>query len=184
MKQGYFLYIEKVLPKRLFVEHACYRLKNKKIYGSYHHHYRGLSRLTRYALRKHTRIDVYDFAGLLHLAGEYQISEVYVREDDWVAEKTLAELALPKEVLFVLGINRKNGHYSGIPGRETVICPGDTLIIYGRALGIKGINLRKKGEQGNLERKLAEKEYMSLKHKEQIEDKKAVDHKSFSIDKK
>ena len=125
-----------------------------------------LARLIHYALQKYTKIKVADYSGLLHLAGEYEISEVFVQENDWLAKKNLAQLALPGEGLFILGINRKNGTYLGIPGPESVICPGDTLIIYGRSSAIKRINLRKKGSTGNFERKLSERENKKVKAEE------------------
>ncbi|WP_017733476.1 cation:proton antiporter regulatory subunit [Nafulsella turpanensis] len=131
---------------------------------------RGLSRIIHFALQKYTRLDVQDYSGLLHIAGGYEISEIFVEKDDWLAEKSLAELALPKEGLFILGINRKNGTYLGIPGHQTQICPGDTLIIYGRASAIKRINSRKKGRLADFERKLSEKENKQVRKEEQKKD--------------
>jgi hypothetical protein len=131
---------------------------------------RWLSKVINYALHKYTKLDVKDYSGLLHLAGEYEISEVFVEKEDWLAEKTLADLALPKEGLFILGINRKNGTYVGIPRYDTQICPGDTLIMYGRASAIIRLSERKKGIQGDLERQLSEKENKLISKEERIED--------------
>ena len=135
---------------------------------------RGLSHIIHFALKKYTKLNVQDYSGLLHLAGEYEISEIFVEEDDWLARKNLAELALPKEGLFVLGINRKNGSYLGIPGHDSVICSGDTLVLYGRASAIRRINARKKGYQGNRERLLSEKENKKIQKQEKKQDKKGV----------
>lgn len=132
---------------------------------------RGLSRLIHYALKRYTKLNVQDYSGLLHLSGEYEISEIFVEENDWLAKKSLAELALPKEGLFILGINRRNGTYLGIPSHDSLICPGDTLVIYGRSSAIKRITLRKKGRHGNFERKLSERENKKIKHEESRQDK-------------
>ena len=129
-----------------------------------------LSKLIHFALQRYTKLNITDYSGLLHLSGEYEISEIYVEENDWLAQKNLGALALPKEGLFVLGINRKNGTYLGIPGPGSTICPGDTLVIYGRSSAIKRINLRKKGSSGNFERKLSEKENRKVKEEENQKD--------------
>lgn len=133
-----------------------------------------LSRLIHFALQRYTKLNITDYSGLLHLSGEYEISEIFVKENDWLAKKSLTELALPKEGLFILGINRKNGNYLGIPSHDSVICPGDTLVIYGRSSAIKRINLRKKGSHGNFERKLSEKENKKIKHQETSQDRSSV----------
>ncbi len=135
---------------------------------------RGLSKIIHFALQRYTKINVLDYSGLLHLAGEYEISEIFVEDDDWLANKSLASLALPKEGLFILGINRKNGNYLGIPRHDSVICPGDTLVIYGRAIAIRRINARKKGHLGNKERQQSEKENKKIQHHENKADKKSA----------
>jgi hypothetical protein len=134
---------------------------------------RGLSKIITYGLKKYTKLNVTDYSGLLHLSGEYEISEIFVEENDWLSDRSLAELSLPKEGLFILGINRKNGSYLGIPRHDTHVCSGDTLVIYGRASAIKRINERKKGSLGNFERKLSEKENKKIAKKESIQDKKS-----------
>ena len=135
---------------------------------------RGLSKLIHYALQRYTTLNIRDYSGLLHLSGEYEISEIFVEENDWLANQSLAKLALPKEGLFILGINRKNGTYLGIPGPDSTICPGDTLVIYGRSSAINRINLRKKGSTGNFERKLSEKENKKIKEEENKKDQASL----------
>lgn len=135
---------------------------------------RWLSRIINLALQKYTNLNVKDYSGLLHLAGEYEISEIFIEENDWLAEKKLAELALPREGLFILGINRKNGSYLGIPRYDTQIGPGDTLIIYGRASAIISLSERKKGSQGDFERWLSEKENKKISREESMKDQGAT----------
>jgi hypothetical protein len=132
---------------------------------------RWLSRIINYMLKKYTRLKVADYSGLLHLAGEFEISEIFIEDDDWLADKTLSQLSLPKEGITVLGIERKNGTYLGIPNRDTKISPGDTLIIYGRAPAIVRLSERKKGKEGDFERKISEKEAIKIKMEETMHDR-------------
>lgn len=130
---------------------------------------RWLSRMINFFLQKYTSLNVKDYSGLLHLAGEYEISEIFIETNDWLAEKKLAELALPREGVFILGINRKDGTYLGIPKKDTRICPGDTLIVYGRASSIVSLSERKKGSQGDFERWLSEKENKKISKQEELQ---------------
>ena len=53
-----------------------------------------LTRLVRKALRRWTDLDLRDYASLLHLRGEYQVMEIEVNKNDWLANKRLKELLL------------------------------------------------------------------------------------------
>jgi K+/H+ antiporter YhaU regulatory subunit KhtT len=110
---------------------------------------RHLSNLISEILKTYTRLDVQDYAKLLHLAGEYQITELHVKESDWIANKLLAELKLREEGVVVLGINRENGDYIGVPDGDTEIRAGDVLITYGRAQNVAAIDERREGDEGN-----------------------------------
>ena len=99
---------------------------------------RHLSNFIAKILKRYTRLNVQDYSKLLHLAGEYQITELHVGHGDWIADKRLDETRLAAEGVVVLGINRPDGEYLGIPYGETEIHPGDILITYGRAQNIKG----------------------------------------------
>ncbi len=93
---------------------------------------RYLSNLISRALRHWQHLDVRDYSNLLHLTGEYSVVELRVNADDWVADKTLAQLDLQDEGIIVLGIYRENGNYVGAPGGQSEVKPGDTLLLYGR----------------------------------------------------
>ena len=125
-----------------------------------------LSRIINYALKKYTRLKVADYSGLLHLAGEYEIAEIFIEENDWLANKTLSELKLPKEGITILGIDRSNGNYLGIPNKDTIIHPGDNLIIYGTGSSIIRLSERKRGRSGDYDRKKSEKEATLVKQQE------------------
>ncbi|MEE4242909.1 MAG: TrkA C-terminal domain-containing protein [Desulfopila sp.] len=131
---------------------------------------RHLSNLIAKFLKKNTRLNVQDYANLLHLAGEYQISELHVQHSDWIANQTLAALKLREEGVVVLGITRENGDYVGVPDGRTKIQPGDILISYGRAKAVAEIDERKVGSKGNREHKKKVEEQVRKKNKEKEKD--------------
>lgn len=111
---------------------------------------RHLSNLVSKALKRYTNLKIQDFARLLHLSGDYQVTELQVRSDDWLAGRTLADLGLRQEGIMVLGITRNNGDYLGAPDGETEVMADDVLILYGRAGVMKDLDERKRGFSGNM----------------------------------
>ncbi|AHM59794.1 TrkA-C domain-containing protein [Flammeovirgaceae bacterium 311] len=112
---------------------------------------RVLSRIINWALHRYTDLSVQDYAGILHLGGEYKIAEVFVKKKHWMANCTLAQLALSKEGVYILGVTRQDGSYLGVPGHDTSILTGDTVIVYGRSSVIKNLLHRRKDERAKLE---------------------------------
>ena len=108
-----------------------------------------LTRLVRKALRRWTDLDLRDYARLLHLKGKYQVTEIEVNEDNWLANKTLKQLRLADEGIAVLGIERSDRVYIGAPYGNTCIYPGDTLIVYGRKAALIELDVRPQGEEGD-----------------------------------
>ena len=104
---------------------------------------RYLSNIIDRALRRYTRLEVRDYANLIHLAENYRIVELQVSRNDWLAKKTLAQARLRDEGIVVLGIERANGSYLGVPHGEICIEPEDTLILYGRESGLDNIDERR-----------------------------------------
>jgi hypothetical protein len=109
---------------------------------------RGVHKLIEAALRKWTDIDVRDYAQLLKLQGEYGISELAVKQGDWLEGHTPDELHLDREDLSILGIEHADGAYQGAPALSARIVTGDRLIIYGRASQLSALDCRKPGEAG------------------------------------
>jgi Trk K+ transport system NAD-binding subunit len=72
-------------------------------------------------LKKWTTLDAHDYTSLLKLSGEYMVTEIQVREGEWLVGRTLREFRLPEEGMIVLGIYRVDGDYVGIPRGETEI---------------------------------------------------------------
>jgi hypothetical protein len=99
-------------------------------------------------LSRWTRLNVRDYASLLHLSGDYEINELSIRETDWIADRTLAECALRKEGIMVLGITRSDGGYVGAPTGTTRVGAGDTLVVYGRGAALRQVDERMRGPAG------------------------------------
>jgi NhaP-type Na+/H+ and K+/H+ antiporter len=108
-----------------------------------------LSCLIKWALRKWTTLDVHDYTNLLKLSGEYMVTEIQVREGEWLVDKTLRECRLPEEGMMVLGIYRSGGSYVGIPRGETEIYADDTLVVYGRSKTLQELEQRRADRSGD-----------------------------------
>lgn len=116
---------------------------------------RMMNRLIERALRRYTSLDTRDYAGLLHLAGDYAVVELHVAAGAWTAGRPLRELQLREEGIVVLGIERADGSYEGAPGPETVPNVGDTLVLYGRDSAVCTLNARHAGWAGDREHREA-----------------------------
>jgi hypothetical protein len=127
---------------------------------------REMSRVISWALKRYTDIDTRDYAGLMHLAGEYAIAELPVKEGDWLASKSLAELRLSDEGVVVLGIEHPDGTYIGAPRGSSAAVPGDTLLIYGRSPELSALDRRRADFAGEVDRRRAVAEQQRVRKKE------------------
>lgn len=116
---------------------------------------RHLSKLIAWALKKYTHLDSSDYASLLHVAGEYKVTELFIEPTDWLANRMLQELRLQDEGVMILGITRADGTYLGAPDGFSKIHPNDTLILYGRESALIELDKRRRGKHGDLEHKRA-----------------------------
>lgn len=132
---------------------------------------RSLNRLINWGLSHYTHLPVSDYAGLLHLGGEYTISEIYVRPDHWMANKRLEELKISKEGAYVLGISRQDGSYLGVPGYTTQILPKDTVIVYGRTAQIRRITNRLQSDSARRQHEAQVEEHVFQKIRERALDR-------------
>lgn len=121
-------------------------------------------------MRTFTNIQTRDYASLLKLTGEYEVTELNVRKNDWIEGKTLLESNLRNEGITVLGIERLNGIYIGAPNRDVKIKEGDNLIIYGSQTSIQKLDVREKGRKGNLDHEKAKAIHEKVKQKQKQED--------------
>lgn len=105
-----------------------------------------LSRLVERALKRFTDLDVKDYEGLLHLAGDYRIAEIPVESGGWLDGRPLRELRPADEGILVLGILTGHGEWLGTPDGDS--CPegGDTLVVYGRTAAIRALSERRTGD--------------------------------------
>ncbi len=127
---------------------------------------KALSRWINHLLHKYTDIQVRDYAGILHLSGEYEITEMLVEKNHWMASQNLSVLNLRQEGLNLIGVEREDGYYVGMPSGETRIMEGDTLIMYGKESALKRLNDRKKNPEGDLNRREAVRDYRETRHEE------------------
>lgn len=108
-----------------------------------------LTRLIGRMLRRYTDLPTRDLDNLLDLSGRYAVSELAVREGDWLAGRRLGDLDLAGEGVLVLGITRRDGRYLGTPQPATRVCPGDVLVMYGEEGGVDELDHRPAGADGD-----------------------------------
>jgi hypothetical protein len=128
-------------------------------------------RVTRWALDHYTRIDIHDYTGLLRLAHAYAVWEMKVHEGDWLANRSLAELELPREGILVLGIERAGGSYVGAPRGNAQVEAGDSLILYGRQETLSDLYSRRAGMLGNMHHVIAVTRQLDV-----LDEEKELDH--------
>ncbi|MDT0293297.1 TrkA C-terminal domain-containing protein [Mesonia ostreae] len=116
---------------------------------------RWLSKIISRALKKYTKIDVKDYASVLHLADDYRISELRVDEESWLGNKKLIDLELRKEGIIVLGIQPEEGDYVGSPNGSSFIKPHDIITMYGKAETFLNLNQRERNWKGEMEHQKA-----------------------------
>jgi len=100
------------------------------------------------ALKRWTDLEVRDYAGLLHLGGGYTVIELTVEDQDWMAQRELAERQLSDEGVLVLGIQRRDGTYDGAPRGKAKLLPGDTVLMYGRREVLRNLDERRADMMG------------------------------------
>lgn len=128
---------------------------------------RHLSHMIDRALRKYTNLDVRDYSSLMHLAGDYRLVELLISPEDWIANRSLQDAELRDEGLVVLGIKRENGPYIGGPKGDTMVLPGDTLLVYGRIRNVEELDSRTKDWTGDREHRESVREQETVKAEEE-----------------
>jgi hypothetical protein len=124
---------------------------------------RHLNKLIAWTLRHFTQLDVRDYVAVLNLQQGYAVTETRVEPTDWLADKTLLELNLPKEGVLVLGIQRSNPNaYIGAPTAQTMIHVDDTLVLYGPIERLEELDQRRAGRKGDAAHKEAVSEHAEV----------------------
>lgn len=143
------------------------------------------TRIMSKALKKWTDLDVKDYASLLNLAGDYTVMELQVKKNDWLESKKLRDCNLRQEGVTVLGINRSDGSYVGVPKPDTEFYEGDVLILYGRGDSIRNIDKREAGARGDMEHETArgtQQSYLAEQDRQEQQFKSSREHKEKSED--
>ena len=107
-----------------------------------------IMRWTGTAMRRFTRLDIFDYTGLLHFTEGYSVSEVKVDADHWLTGYNLIDLKLKDEGIQVLGIQRASGEYVATPKGTTFVRSGDVVIVYGRHDQIEELRARVRDRAG------------------------------------
>jgi len=123
-------------------------------------------------LRRWSNLPIRDYVALLQLQDGYAVSELLVESNDWLAQKTLMELKLPREGVLVLGIKRTAGVFLGTPTADMDVHAGDTLILYGPVDRIEELDRRRCGKKGDIAHREAIEE-----HEEDLEEQEKIDEK-------
>lgn len=110
---------------------------------------RWLRRMITRALDHWTDLRIRDYVQLLGMERGYEIRELEVQEDDWLANRRLETLDLNREGVLLLALRREDGRYFGAPHPETEILPGDTLLVYGRMSNLTELDDRGSGVSGD-----------------------------------
>lgn len=132
-----------------------------------------LSNLISRMLKKHTSLNISDYANLLHLSGEYRISEMNIQKEHWLEGKTLRKSGLRDEGVIVLAITRKDGTFLGVAEPDTEIKEGDSLILYGRGKSLGRLEARLHGSAGTKEHEREVREQESEVREQKIKDKES-----------
>ncbi len=123
---------------------------------------RRITTMTMAALRRWTDLDAHDYATLLHVGGEYVVTELGVEAGDWLADRSLGDLSLRSEGVIVLGVERIDGTYFGVPNAETAVRPRDVLILYSRRGTLAELGVRRRGGEGEAAHRAAVREQNRL----------------------
>jgi len=130
---------------------------------------RRITKLATLALRRWTQLEVDDYAALLHVGGEYVVIEIQVEKGSWLAGHNLGSMSLREEGIVVLGIERLDGSYLGVPTRDTVIEAQDVLVLYSRGDAIANLDQRRRGQSGDAAHEAAMLEQAAVVARSQAE---------------
>lgn len=109
---------------------------------------RRLSELIDWALERYTDLRVADYSSLLKLQDVFDVGEVQIREESWLAGKTLDEAKLAQEGVLVLGMERDDS-YIGAPQGDHRVQAGDVLVVYGERDRLQLLGERRAGPEGD-----------------------------------
>ncbi len=122
-----------------------------------------------------TDLELKDYADLLQVEGGYRVAELRIGADHWACGKTLLQLRLADEGVWILGIRRADGRYLGVPVPTTAVLAEDHLIVYGKAQELADLAHRKQGPEGDAEHRAAKIRADRIEAAEILEDRLALE---------
>ena len=125
--------------------------------------------IIRRGLQRFTDLELRDYAAILRLHQDVQISRVEVEENSWLADRCLNDLELDAEGVTVLGIERRDGNFRAAPSSTTRLHAGDWIIVYGKAGRLQEIQNREGHDDASHER--AKAEHRAEKARDRKEDR-------------
>ena len=137
-----------------------------------------LNRAIEWALRRWTTVDVADYASLLNLSGPYRVTRIDVREGEWLANKKIRDTRLREEGVLVLGIDRFDNQYVGVPEAKTVIHAGDSLILYGRDNCLRELSRRRSNVDGDTAHRNAVQEQKEQLARQDVQERKTAEKRA------
>lgn len=110
-----------------------------------------LSRVIDRGLRRFTKLEVRDYAGLLRLRDNWVVAEILVEPGDWFIDHTIGDLQLPNEGVIILGIERAGHRYVGAPKATARFRDGDKVVLYGQRATLDRIDERERTAEGEMD---------------------------------
>lgn len=92
---------------------------------------RPLDAVMRRALEGAGVVRAVDYELLLKVSHGYNVSDLEIEDGHPLAGKALGETRPNDRGIVVLGIYRQGGRFEGVPGKDSVIQAGDTVMVYG-----------------------------------------------------
>jgi len=129
-----------------------------------------LNRVIRKALSRSGALDPKDYARLLRIRRGYTIAEVEIEPGEWLEGKTLMSAQLRQEGVTVLGIERQNGTFLGVPDADTELEAGDRLTVYGAEEALRELADRRADWHGEQEHQEAVQEAKTRREREREAD--------------
>jgi len=129
-------------------------------------------------LKRFSKLSIRDYVELLDLKGDYEITVIEVQAGDWIENQKVGDLKLWQEGINLIGIQRDDGTYLGIPKHKTKITNHDQIILYGRKKSLHNLERRKRNVSGDKEHVEAVKEQNKEEIKQDKEDLKSKDYQT------
>lgn len=93
---------------------------------------RAIDATIRYSLQRAGMVHALDYELLLRVRAGYAVSEIDILDDSPLANKTLRESRPSDLGIIILGIEKPDNTFTGTPGPDDTITPGDVVTVYGQ----------------------------------------------------